>query len=168
MKEIWKDIQGFDGYTVSNLGRVKSLLNPNKDIILKQAISTSGYNRVFLRKDGSTHTKYVHRLVAKTFLSNSENKREINHLDGNKLKNWVSNLEWCTSSENSKHALNLGLLDSVVGKNQHSSKFKEKDILKIRSLYAKGNETYESLAEKFGTSFGHIGQIVTRKRWKHI
>ena len=105
--EIWKDIPGYEGlYQVSNMGSVKSLIR-NK--ILKQNI-LSCYYQVRLYKNNIWKVKYVHRIVAECFIPNTDNKSCINHIDCNKLNNIVSNLEWCTSSENQKHALANNLI----------------------------------------------------------
>lgn len=106
--EKWKNILGFDGnYQISNYGNVKSFIN---NIILKPGIASKrnnkqGYKVVNLK--GKLY--YIHRLVAEAFIPNIANKPQINHIDGNKLNNKVDNLEWCTNSENIKHAYKIGL-----------------------------------------------------------
>lgn len=134
MDEEWRDIPNYEGYyQISNLGRVKSLdreiINVNGKIFLRkgkvkaQMIDKGGCKRVNLYKDGILKCCPVHRLVAKTFIPNPENKPEVNHIDGNKQNNSVYNLEWCTRSENQQHAWNIGLKEnarkacSVNGKN---------------------------------------------------
>lgn len=115
MKEIWKDIKGYEGiYQVSNLGRVKSLGNnkTKKEKILKPAINR-GYLRITIQKDGINKKKYVHRLVAETFIPNSEKKPQVNHINCKKDDNRVCNLEWCTNGENQKHAWDNGLKINV-------------------------------------------------------
>lgn len=108
MQEIWKDIPNYEGrYQVSNLGNIKSLSfkNQNFESLLKPSLNSSGYYKVELYKDKKSKVFYVHRLVATVFIPNPENKSEVNHIDGNKINNIVSNLEWNTISENQKHAI---------------------------------------------------------------
>lgn len=117
--EEWKDIKGYEGiYQVSNLGRVKSLerivLRNNKyDIHLKEKILyqgiRSGYKVVFFKKDGIRKSYQVHRLVAEAFIPNTDNKKQVNHINGIKIDNNCFNLEWTTPKENIKHAYMTGL-----------------------------------------------------------
>ncbi len=106
--EVWKDIIGYESeYQISSLGRVKSLARFGKrkfDKILKQTVGKRGYFEVQLYKNMSFKCKTIHRLVAEHFIVNPENKREVNHIDANKLNNNISNLEWVTPKENSIHA----------------------------------------------------------------
>src|SRR5690625_5079628 len=112
--EVWKPIEGYEGlYQVSNFGRVKS--NDRKvwngrgyynksGRILKNSLTTTGYWKVELYKNGERKSWRVHRLVAKAFIPRVRGKNMINHKDGDPLNNHVSNLEWCNQSENMKHA----------------------------------------------------------------
>ncbi|WZP34249.1 HNH endonuclease [Enterococcus phage vB_Efm3_KEN20] len=98
MKEIWKDIEGYEGvYHVSNLGRVKRVATNR---VLQPYRNKVGYLLVYLCKNGKRKTHRIHRLVAQSFIPNPENKPEVNHLDENKINNMVSNLEWSTRKEN--------------------------------------------------------------------
>lgn len=107
MKEIWKDIKGYEGlYQVSNLGKVKSL---KKNIILKPYIEKKGYLRIDLNKNGKSKHYLIHRLVAEAFIPNPLNKLQINHIDCNKQNNCINNLEWSTNLENAIHAYNNNL-----------------------------------------------------------
>jgi len=112
MRIIWKDILGYEGiYQVSNTGMVKSLnySNTKKPRILKQSLTYDGYPKILLSKDGKRTNYDVHVLVARAFVPNPLNKPQVNHIDGNKLNNHSSNLEWCTPIENTRHAIANGL-----------------------------------------------------------
>lgn len=98
MVEVWKEIEGSDGYMVSNLGAVRSPLKILRNIISK------GYLVVSIYYNGKRFTKKVHRLVAEAFISNPENLPVVNHKDFNKTNNTPSNLEWCTVEYNTRHA----------------------------------------------------------------
>lgn len=115
MKEIWKDIEGFEGvYQVSNLGRVKSLARtrrskggcicPVAEKILRQNTDKDGYKDVALSRDAKLHYLRVHRLVALAFIPNPHNYPMINHKDENPANNTVSNLEWCDQSYNTSYS----------------------------------------------------------------
>ncbi len=109
MKEVYKDIVGFEGkYAVSNLGNVMSLnyLNTRKKKVLTPVKHHGGYLIVHL---GANKIKMVHTLVAEAFIPKCEGKKYVNHIDGNKHNNIVSNLEWVTSKENMNHAIRTGL-----------------------------------------------------------
>ena len=103
MKEIWKDIEGYEGkYQISNYGNVKSLKKKKHqcDYLLKPFITKNGYLRVSLSKNNKYVQPLVHRLVAEYFINNPYNYKEINHKDENKLNNNVDNLEWCNRKYN--------------------------------------------------------------------
>lgn len=109
MKEVWKDIKGYEGlYQVSNKGNVKSL-NYHKEgyeKTLKPKKHNKGYLQIQLMgKENRTFT--IHRLVAEAFLPNPNNYPCINHKDENKQNNSLDNLEWCDNSYNAKYSIKL-------------------------------------------------------------
>lgn len=117
-KEIWKDIKDYEGlYQVSNLGRVKRLAHKRcdrnqmlKERIVKTVIPKKDwYPYLSLCKNGARKNHFIHRLVAEAFIPNTHNFPCINHIDGNKKNNAISNLEWCTFSHNNREACRLGL-----------------------------------------------------------
>lgn len=106
--EIWKPVVGCEGfYEVSSMGRIKSL--HGKGRFIKLQINRSGYWASGMIMNGKKVFKSVHRLMAIAFLENPENKPAVNHKNGIKTDNNLDNLEWCTFSENTIHAIKTGL-----------------------------------------------------------
>lgn len=97
--EVWKDIEGFDNYQVSNLGRV---INIKKRLVMKQRPTKAGYLQVRLYKDGIPSYLFVHRLVCKHFLSTWDPELQVDHIDEDKTNNNVTNLRMVTQHENTK------------------------------------------------------------------
>lgn len=108
-QEIWKDIEGFPNYKVSNLGNIKSFTKKGCGNNLIPQPIRKGYLQVLLYKNGKPYPKKVHRLVAITFISNKDKLPQVNHIDGDKTNNCVNNLEWCDNSYNQIHAYKNGL-----------------------------------------------------------
>lgn len=177
MKEVWKPIVGYENYyEVSNLGNVYSKGKEYIDTLGRHQkklprnvcvhIGTIGYKCVDLNANGVNVQKHIHRLVAEAFIPNPENKATVNHKDGNKLNNDISNLEWATFGENNKHAVDTGLKQSpwtgVYGINHPQSK-------SVVQLDKKGNiiNTFVSAREaqeKTGISYKHISCCCLGKR----
>lgn len=123
IKEEWRDVVGYEGYyQVSNFGQVRSVDRIIEHHGYKQfwhgkLITKNKYNYtkpnlyilVSLNRGGVSNIKGVHRLVAEAFIPNPENKEQVNHKDGNKHNNCITNLEWVTRSENISHAWKIGL-----------------------------------------------------------
>ena len=104
--EIYKVIDGYENYEVSNLGNVRNRLTGR---VLSPRIISKGYNQVVLYKDGKPNPFLVHRLVANTYIPNPDNKSDVNHINGIKTDNCVETLEWNTRRENNIHAIITGL-----------------------------------------------------------
>ena len=129
-KEIWRDIQGYEGkYQVSNMGRVKSLnyRQTGKERILRGIGTILGYLTVNLYQDGKMKTHKVHRLVALAFLPNPYNLPQINHLDENKENNCIDNLEWVSCKENINH----GTRNQRVSEKERNDPKRSKPIIGI-------------------------------------
>lgn len=102
IREIWLPVDNFDGYYISNLGRVLSTKR-KFNIILKPRLSKFGYHRVRLFNSNGDAWVSVHRLVAEAFIPNPDHKPQVNHIDEDKTNNRVDNLEWVTPKENTNH-----------------------------------------------------------------
>lgn len=169
--EKWKTIHGYPHYQISNLGRIRTFYvtggrGKTSKIPSVKAISfnSSGYALVSLSQKNKRKTFLVHRLVAKTFISNRENKKEVNHLSGNKTDNSVKNLGWCSSSENANHAYLTGLKVAPKGKNHWKAILTELQVREIRLM----EKSQKEIARIFGVSQSHISDIIRMKKWKHI
>ncbi len=123
MIEEWKDVAGYEGhYMVSNNGVLKTLSRIIKwytgsdyqisERIIKGSNHPRGYMSIHLALNGAHSMRLVHRVVAIAFIPNPENYPCVNHIDGNKKNNNVSNLEWCTHKQNTDHAIRIGLYRS--------------------------------------------------------
>lgn len=172
--EEWRDVKGYEGvYQVSNLGNIKRLerisnfnsinqykeykVNRNiKERIKKVTKNQCGYYQTVLYKEGKKKNALVHRIVAEAFLPNIENKRTVNHIDGNKLNNNVNNLEWATYSEQLIH------LNNVLGKKSViSKKCRDKSSEKLRRKVKRSDgKIYNSVIEASKDSNVHSGNIV--------
>lgn len=167
MKEIWKKVNEFPNYSVSNLGRIKSTpRNRTKGGILKQRPTTEGYLQVTLYKSGKQFTKTVHRLVALHFMENKQQLKCINHRDCNKRNNRIDNLEWCTHSQNSIHAIKNGNAPDNSGTKNGQSKINKRVAEEIRSLYSTGKLLQKEIANKFNISRRTVGNIINYDTWK--
>lgn len=149
--EEWRKLEGYDNVLVSNLGRVK--VN-NK--LKKQKVDSDGYLRVGIENNEKTWKK-VHRLVAETFIPNPDNLPVIDHISGDKQDNRVSNLRWCTVSQNTKWAYDLG----------HTSTSNKSMALafnvKTREATIYPNQT--EMGKQLGISTQEIASIIDNPRY---
>ena len=163
MQEVWKDIPGYEGiYQISTSGQIKSSDRPvwhgtfmyTRKGTIRKPFDARGYKALNLSKDGKKTFFTVHRLVALTFIPNPDNLPEINHKDGNKLNNHVDNLEWCTPSQNTQHAVDTGLLSKQI-LIENSRKGADKISVRLR-------------CEDTGEIFGKISDIAKVLKIKQL
>jgi hypothetical protein len=174
MQETWKAVVGFEGrYEVSNLGRLKALareiiyvdgrIGHLKERLIKGSVMNTGY--VAVSFDSKTR-KSAHQVVAEAFLGKPEYKMTVNHKNGNKTDNHLTNLEWATYRENNSHARITGL-NKQHGEKTNLSKYSDQFIQAIRNVHIEYKPNYEDLGRLFGITGCHARQIVlheTRKK----
>ena len=169
-KEIWRDIEGYEGlYQVSDQGRVKSLGHKlrKSERILKPVVRHDGYQVVGLYTGGKPKTLKVHRLVCQAFHENPENKPQVNHLNEIKTDNRASNLEWATARENS----NFGTRTERLGKAQSKPVAQYAQDGELIKIWPSVRET----ERQTGFRHGYICQAANGKRkqaygfiWKYV
>ena len=164
--EVFVDIQGYEGYQVSNYGRVK---NSKTGKILKPYL-TRGYLRVSLYNESGRRCKLVHRLVAEAFLPNPQHKPAVNHINGCKTDSNVSNLEWVSASENMAHAHNNGLrpILNTQGEKNGFAKLTEAEVIQIKQLLSDGKLTQKTIGSQFNISRSTVKSIKSGKRWSYL
>lgn len=169
INELWKDIPGFEGeYQASNIGRIKSLKKSYKTgkgyirtvpdkLMICHKLTAKGYLRVSIKK----RQYFIHRLIALTFIDNSLNKEQINHINGIKTDNRIENLEWVTNQENRNHAVNNNLIAFDIKLPQ--TKLTREEVIKIKQLYTDKGISQSILAKAFGVCQQTISKIVNNR-----
>lgn len=145
--EIWNDVKDYAGhYLVSNTGKIK---NAKSGRILKPRIDRYGYVYYGFLKDKIHKQMNIHRVVALSFLTNYTDKKQVNHIDGNKLNNNLDNLEWVSYLENASHrSLNMKKSSQYLGVtfNKNEQKWKSQINYKGKKI---GLGTYKTEAEAY-------------------
>lgn len=156
-------IRNHPNYLINSNGDVR---NAKTNKFMKKSISGTGYLTCFV--DG--RNELLHRLLAETFIPNLDNLPCINHKDGNKLNNDLSNLEWCSYSENNKHAYRTGLKKYALGKGEKSAnhKLNQEQVDYIRKHYKRYDKEFgaKALSIKFGVASSCITNVVYNVNWR--
>jgi hypothetical protein len=161
-----KDIPGYEGlYAATEDGQIWSYFGDGR--FLKQHTGHRGYKQVNLRTKGKGGPKLVHRLIGITFIPNPESLPQINHLDGRKDNNSVSNLEWSTNQLNSIHAHRTGLNRPQRGEKRWNARLTTSDVLAIRQA-RKDLVPLKDLSLKYGVTRHTISRVANGVRWKHL
>lgn len=176
MDVIWKDIPGFDGfYQVSNTGLVRSTggwcgTAKRRPALRSISLTRDGYEKVRLNCGGVDVTRRIHRLVAEAFIPNPDNKPTVNHIDGNKRNNNVSNLEWANRHEQLCHAYNHNLKSPEAGVKNANAKLSAEQVREIRRDYVRQSKEYGTVAlsKKYGVTNRVIGLIVRGLAYKDV
>lgn len=154
MEEVWKNVDNYENYQVSNLGRVKRITG-NKERILKNYLNTKGYAYVVFFKNNKRKNIYIHRLVAQAFIPNSDNLPIINHKDENKTNNHVENLEWCSY----KYNTNYGSCIEKITRKQNKKVYQ----YTLNGEFIREWKSAKDAEKQFGRSH-HIGEVCHGKR----
>lgn len=178
-KEEWRPVVGYEGYyEVSDLGRVRSVdrvitckngsTRKLKGKLMSLNPCPMGYLGTSLYTPETGGVRFLaHRLVAEAFIPNPEGKPHVNHKNGTKWDNKLSNLEWCTPSENVQHAHDTGLITVNFGSDCIAAKLTDEDVLEICKLLDSGASQIE-IASKYGVHETSVNAIHTGRKWNHL
>lgn len=165
---IWKKvyINGRDsGYEICQAGMIR---NTNSGVVRQLVQVRSGYSKINVYIDKHCYSVIIHRLVAENFVPNPDNFPVVNHKNGNKKCNWYRNLEWCTSKENTAHAINSGLMQ-VKGVTNPNNKYSEEVIHAVCKLLEQGKDAVEIENMLKLKGIKHVaGNIKKGNQWKDI
>ena len=167
--EVWKKIEGYEKYFISNYGRVKAVDKKYKgEHIHGLRLTQDGYSKVALRQNEKSKEYRMHRLVATHFIENPHGYETVNHKDGNKLNNKCENLEWMNRSQQLKHAYDLGLKKPAKGELNSNAVLTNSQALKIRNEYVKFSKEFGTIAlgEKYNVNPSVIQDIISNKTYK--
>lgn len=167
MKEKWTPIEDYPGYEISTLGRIRSFKRFKEGRLLSPGKSANGYLNATLYRYFKRRTHSIHRMVAKSFIENPENKPHINHKDSDKTNNRVDNLEWCTPSENIIHAYDNGMIQKSFGERNGNAKLTTEQVKHIKQLRGVGI-TQQRVADMFNSSQCNIGRIWREEQWAGV
>lgn len=162
-----KLIENTQRYYITEDGKVLSKQKDGSYKELSAYIGRGGYKRISLVGVNGKFNKYVHRLVAEAFIDNPDNKPTVNHKDSDRLNNNSSNLEWCTYSENNKHAYDFGKQKKFVGEEHKDSLLSNKEVLEIWDAMLSGHRRVD-VCKKYGISSGIVGNIINRNSYSSI
>lgn len=167
MNEIWKPISGYHGYEVSNKGNVRSFKPRSgrgelekQPRPLKSHVTKKGYVHVTMSINGKKSTRFVHHLVLENFVGPRPSGMETRHLDGDQKNNYLENLEWGTSSENTQDQRAHGTFKSF-------SKLSKENVISIKIRLQSG-ESQSIIAKDYGVNQNTISNIKTGKSWSHV
>lgn len=155
--EIFKIIEEFPKYEISNLGNVRNIKGIN--MITGKRMSNSGYLQIRLYYNNKYYYRYIHRLVAKAFIPNPNNYRTINHINGNKLDNTISNLEWASDAQQQRHAFLNSL--KPFGKS-----FTNEQLNEIYTMFFIKNFKPRKISTILNRPFGTVRKICYGERCK--
>jgi len=152
-------------YTINRYGDVYSEISHK---VLKPFKNPQGYCLIDISHEGKTYTRQLHRLVALAFIPNPLGLETVNHKDGDKSNNAVTNLEWMTRLDNVRHAWRTGLAKPRYGLDNPSNVYTEEQIHNVCALIETNDYTYDQIAEKCNVNKTLVRDIKFRGKWKQI
>lgn len=169
--ERWRAVPNWPEYEVSAHGRVRRIAayrSTYNGRVLRATPNPKGYPSICLSRRNQRRSFMVHTLVAAAFLGPRPVGLVVNHKDGDKTNNHVSNLEYVTYGENLRHAIDTGLWQAARGSRHGDAKLTEADVLEIRRLYANGAASQTQIARAYAVTQGAISLITRGLTWRHV
>lgn len=170
--EVWRAIPRLQNiYEVSNLGQVRRVYpstHRRYNVPLTPILNSVGYYYVFPYINNVGTAVSIHRLVTEVFLGVCPSGLVVNHRDGNKRNNALTNLEYVTMGENNQHAIDTGLRISARGEGVAGSVLTDEKVRQIRELLKAGGLQQQEIAALFGVCESQITEIKYGRSWKHV
>lgn len=176
--EIWKPIEGFPDYEISNMGRIKSLeryvkYKDGRNRLIAEKLlkygNSKGYRIANLFYGKKHFYKAIHILVLIHFIGPKPTPiHQGNHEDSDILNNWWTNLNWMTPKENTNHAIIAGVSNDMKGENNWNSKLTKQQVKEIRKLHSTKRYTQREIGKIFGLRPNYVGEIIRYNLWKNI
>jgi len=168
MSEMWKNIPLCKGkYQISSHGNIRSLIATKGGVrttLLKTQVDSKGYKRIRISIDGDKRSYKIHRLVASAFIPNVEGKPQVNHMDGDKINNHVSNLEWVDNAENCRHAMETGLWTNVFEASKKSNEKRKRSVTAIDTVTGE-RKSFNSISDaERELNTKHINAVIRGER----
>ena len=169
----YRSVEFAPGYHITDTGEVLSSRKYKHPTPLKQHLNRCGYLTVSISVEGVRKFRTIHRILGLAFIPNPDSKPQINHIDGNKTNNDLTNLEWCTNSENQLHAWSTGLREFTPAQAESNKQYRKltyADAEYIRAVHIPRHKEFgiRALARKFNVSKQPIQKILSNLNYKEV
>lgn len=165
--EIWKDIEGFPRYQVSNTGKVRKINKHRPPNILTPNVIRGGYSVIRMQRDGKQYGRMLHRLMFEAFVEPIPDGVEIHHIDFDPSNNNLNNLRMATPQENVRYTRNAGRSNQVRGEGQGNSKHKEHQVAATKFLLEKGL-SQKRTSDITRMSYDSVRKVAQGRQWTHV